>query len=392
MKKLLTLMVMACVTVGAWADPTYVWSDTYHGTYLKCEITSGTDVTVTEIIFPDDVTEVYIPGTFTKNSTTYYVKQIGTGGNISTTGTYYNNAETKVTSLIIEEGVTTINSWALYKWNILTSVTLPSTLTGIGNNNFEKASSLATITVKGDWTSLWNDNVFGDVNKSTCKLIVPEGRKAYYDTTEESSNWSKTNNKFTNVVEAAKINITAAGYSTYYTSAGSYTVPDGLEAKTVTGVTADKLTFSDALTTVLKECAVLIKGDEGIYMAELNTSGDTFSGTNKLKGSDAAAETTGGDKYYLLANGSNGLGWYYGAENGAAFTNGAHKAYLALSNEEAAGARSFSLFDDDEPTGINAVKGERSRVNDVIYDLQGRRVAQPTKGLYIVNGKKVIIK
>ena len=50
--------------------------------------------------------------------------------------------------------------------------------------------------------------------------------------------------------------------------------------------------------------------------------------------------------------------------------------------------------DDNETTDITMVQGEGFMVNgsDNYYDLQGRRVAQPTKGLYIVNGKKVVIK
>ena len=44
-----------------------------------------------------------------------------------------------------------------------------------------------------------------------------------------------------------------------------------------------------------------------------------------------------------------------------------------------------------ETTGINMVNGEEAKVNG-FYNLQGQRVAAPAKGLYIVNGKKVIIK
>ena len=56
-------------------------------------------------------------------------------------------------------------------------------------------------------------------------------------------------------------------------------------------------------------------------------------------------------------------------------------------------ARLMVMFD-DETTGIGAslVNSEEGKVNSAVYDLQGRRVAQPTKGLYIVDGKKVIVK
>jgi len=66
----------------------------------------------------------------------------------------------------------------------------------------------------------------------------------------------------------------------------------------------------------------------------------------------------------------------------------AGKAYLALTS--APGARTLSL--DDETTGVQELKNSRIEKLKSYYDLQGRKVAQPTKGLYIVNGKKVIIK
>ena len=45
--------------------------------------------------------------------------------------------------------------------------------------------------------------------------------------------------------------------------------------------------------------------------------------------------------------------------------------------------------DDEDVTGITDVRGKRAEAKGVFFDLQGRRVTQPTKGLYIVNGKKV---
>ena len=59
--------------------------------------------------------------------------------------------------------------------------------------------------------------------------------------------------------------------------------------------------------------------------------------------------------------------------------------------EPSSAAREFIGFNFDEVTGINEVKNEKETVNG-IFDLQGRKVITPSKGLYIVNGKKVVIK
>jgi hypothetical protein len=49
--------------------------------------------------------------------------------------------------------------------------------------------------------------------------------------------------------------------------------------------------------------------------------------------------------------------------------------------------------DDNEVTAIQTVaNGQQLKANGQYYDLQGRKVAQPAKGLYIVNGRKVVVK
>ena len=72
----------------------------------------------------------------------------------------------------------------------------------------------------------------------------------------------------------------------------------------------------------------------------------------------------------------------------AASTIPAGKAYLLASDITGGGARSLNFTFD--ATAIKAVEGEIQ--NGEFYNVAGQRVAQPTKGLYIVNGKKVVVK
>ena len=82
------------------------------------------------------------------------------------------------------------------------------------------------------------------------------------------------------------------------------------------------------------------------------------------------------------------LGWYKLADQ-AEVSSTANRAYLKV---PAAAARQFiPLFDDSETTGITQVNGEDVKANDY-YNLKGQRVSQPTKGLYIVGGRKVMVK
>jgi hypothetical protein len=111
---------------------------------------------------------------------------------------------------------------------------------------------------------------------------------------------------------------------------------------------------------------------------ETTPAGD-FS-ANSLQGTMTSITNPSYGSVYVL-NGTNGAGFYKLASGG---TIGANKAYLQTTS----GAREFFLF--DEATGIESIDHSPLTIDHSVYDLQGRRVAQPTKGLYIVNGKKVI--
>lgn len=73
-------------------------------------------------------------------------------------------------------------------------------------------------------------------------------------------------------------------------------------------------------------------------------------------------------------------------------TLAAGKCWIELVPSSAAHARALSIVHEGETTGISSVKTAADTKDAAVYDLQGRRVMQPTKGLFIVNGKKVVTK
>lgn len=91
------------------------------------------------------------------------------------------------------------------------------------------------------------------------------------------------------------------------------------------------------------------------------------------------------------ADSRNPIGFY--KLNSTVTTIPGNKAFLVLTNAEAQ-AKSFVLeFEDGSTTGIESIESSKNSTEDgVYYDLQGRRVEKPTRGVYIVNGKKVVIK
>lgn len=199
-------------------------------------------------------------------------------------------------------------------------------------------------------------------------------------------------------------NITDAGYATYYTS-DAYAMPTGVTGYTITANNGSELTMKEAYTegeTVPAQTALVLKGKAGKYSFLPTTSTEITPADNKLHGSDVAAEThvDGTNvKYYKLSYDSKGanLGFYWGAENGAAFTNGAHKAYLALDGTTLLSQKqgfSFADLMNGLTTSINQANAANA-AKQSIFDINGRRVNSwngAAKGIYIVNGQKVLVK
>lgn len=198
--------------------------------------------------------------------------------------------------------------------------------------------------------------------------------------------------------------ITEAGYGTYYSSK-AYTMPKGVKGYTITGNEGTSLVMNEAYAAgavVPAKTALVVEGAANKYYTLVAASTELTPANNKLHGSDEA-ETTYVDgtdvKYYKLSynNEGNNLGFYWGCENGAAFTNGAHKAYLALNSETLLSqSRGFSLADlaHGVTTGINTTVKSATQSN-FIYDLNGRRINSlngAAKGVYIMNGQKVLVK
>lgn len=222
-------------------------------------------------------------------------------------------------------------------------------------------------------------------------------------------NSGKTTNELTiwagddAVASTDNFTITSAQYGTYYTE-DAFVMPEGVTGYTITSEDGQTLKFNKAYVAgavVPAKTALVLKATEKLtankeYTYTIVNSTAVAPTDNLLHGSVAEATTNveGAKAYYKLANPTEGLGFYYGAEDGGAFKNGAHKAYLAVMTETLSQMRGFSF--DSMTTGINHVVANAEHAKStVIYDLNGRRVNSlnaAAKGVYIVNGKKVIVK
>ena len=136
---------------------------------------------------------------------------------------------------------------------------------------------------------------------------------------------------------------------------------------------------------------VILKTTTGgtITLTKKATLVNPWSGSNLLQHSTAGQNFSAGNAYRLGAGGAIGVGFYEwittSAEAGIVYLPAS-----AFANE----SRSITMVFEDETTGIEAISNtqETAKGTREYYNLNGQRVANPTKGLYIVNGKKVIIK
>lgn len=137
----------------------------------------------------------------------------------------------------------------------------------------------------------------------------------------------------------------------------------------------------EAVTQVPAGEAVLIEG-AGAYSFSVIPSAAAITG-NELLVSNGSV--TGNGHHYALGK-KGGIVGFAKVKSGVTIPEG--KAYLYI--ETPPKSRDFIGFD-DETTGIESVK-QQAKADNHYFNIAGQRVAQPTKGLYIVNGKKVIIK
>ena len=219
-----------------------------------------------------------------------------------------------------------------------------------------------------------------------------EGRDYEYSTesTEDLTSENASQVFGSATVIFASYNVTAnmvndAYWSTFYSNECNYQASEGTQVFSV-NLTGDAIEMNEIADGIVKrgEGVVLKSNSASISMTPTTEAATGNWDDNSLTGTMSSI-TNPGNAYVLNYTATNGVGFYKLQSDG---TIGANKAYLTYDGDL---AREFFLF--EEATGIETLDNLTiSPIDNSVYDLQGRRVAQPTKGLYIVNGKKVVIK
>lgn len=274
-------------------------------------------------------------------------------------------------------------------------ITIPEGVTEIEGYAFGQVYTLKKVTMKSATPPIGTGTIN---NSSDLKIYVPTDATQPYET---AAKWSDYKGKY-----YEKVSFGTTGYISYYLENENFKVPAGCTAYIITGVTPSGTAAPDqaivkAFTAgkiIPKQTGFILQGTPNstvVYQANVTGTEEDVTG-NLLVGTAVEQEISGaGHKFYVLASGDQGLGFYkQGTRQGASIKLKPHRAGLCL-DEAVAPAKSFIIdFDatrrEAETTGIRSVRPEMQRRDNAVYDLQGRRVVNPTHGIYIIDGKKII--
>lgn len=236
-------------------------------------------------------------------------------------------------------------------------------------------TTVFSITDVNSSTGSWTDKTFTDV-------VVPAAGKLSF-----VAGGSSTIDCYDILIAiCAPVSVTANayGYQTFASDSPLDFSATSTKAYIATGESAGKVTMTK-VTKVPAGTGVLLQCDADETIPVLSGDADDVSANKFVRGTGAAvAKGTTTNRYVLGVDGSSVAFYQINATSATVSTS---QAYLEIP----ATAARLTISLEDETTGLKTIDNELT-IDNVVYDLQGRRVAQPTKGLYIVNGKKVIVK
>lgn len=261
----------------------------------------------------------------------------------------------------------------VYQGNVLTFSCVDATITKIEFDYLDNTSG-NLFTEKLDKYRIWR----GESQKITLE-------------SKSSKVFKIVKIKVTYKPSSVGVKVSDARYCSLYYGDRAFIIPNGVVARTYKFV-GDKLQRSKEYVAGMvlpRGTAVILNAAPNTYNFVVTNKEGVKDEDNVLRGTDHPVKTTRGDIYYAFTDGDQGYGFYWMNPTGAAFKNGAHKAYLPYKN--AAGAKGFVGF--DTTTSINDEPHFDTTIDESpIYNLSGQRVDKDYKGIIIINGKKYLRK
>lgn len=182
------------------------------------------------------------------------------------------------------------------------------------------------------------------------------------------------------------------GWATLYLGLDA-AIPDRIRCYTLSSVNDNTATLSPITGTLPAHTGIIVKATANTsHTFKYNTN---YVGneniTNLLEGSIIDKDIT--EEIYILSVVDDIVGLYKAKQSNGAFTNNEHKAYLPASiipTTQQSNKLQFKEFNDDDTTDAETTINTIQHSETVIYDLKGYRINKMNKGIYIVNGRKII--
>lgn len=198
-------------------------------------------------------------------------------------------------------------------------------------------------------------------------------------------------------LQPISVTISASKYATLYYQNVNLTIPEGVTAYAAVK-NGNTIELNEIADVIPAGVPVVINGEAGTYDFLIAAEADEFTGENDLTGTEEdVKDEEAGYKYYVLCwkdSSKSAVGFYFqSGSNGAYAQVKAHQAYMKINASEAP-AKGFDIFINGDATGIDSIELSTLTDNDKVYTLSGVRVNanRVAKGVYIVNGQKVVIK
>lgn len=233
----------------------------------------------------------------------------------------------------------------------------------------------------------------GKYNIACTSYVHANSNNSNYYTDHCSGNSCAAHDLILEEVTSLPVTISAIGYATLYAPV-ALAIPEGVKAYT------GALSENNTLLTLTKLAEEIIPANTGVVLyrdpeGSAASTGATAHDFEIESSNEVSAESVFVGSVASIANSGTPYtlqthegGVAFKRFNGTSITG--FKAYLNLPEAQAQAIR-IRFGKDEGTTGIdNMVTTDNGQQSTVIYDLQGRRVLNPTKGMYIVNGKKVI--
>ena len=233
------------------------------------------------------------------------------------------------------------------------------------------------------------------INNSANVIIKGDGQPMRTEGSGAINYWSGETNATWNIIPANDIEISVNEFASLYLPFAVSV--EGATAYAVESTNDTYVTLTEKSDIPANKGAILATDGEATVTLNILAEAESDWTNNKLQGSTIDSYVAGAA--YVLANGNNGIGLYKtilnvdgtGATGETHFKNNANKAYLPA----VAGASNVACYSfrfGEGTTGIENVKGENGNAK-AIFDLTGRKVNSITApGIYIVGGRKVLVK